>query len=156
MIPSHAYYCNLPNTILSLIEYRIAENLREFVKNMVFAEKTFADCSLLPCKRMPHPKFHGQNFHVLATKPQIRESFLPRKFSAIRYSSFLTPIMESQCTIYCFRRLWYYVTLCECRIMTSDTLACINMLCSLCYVPLVTGGTLLPTYHCPPGPTKPL
>ena len=56
----------------------------------------------------------------------------------------------------CFRRLWYYVTLCECRIMTHDTLACINMLCSLCYVPLVTGGTLLPTYHCPPGPTKPL
>ena len=65
-----------------------------------------------------------------------------------------TPIMESQCTIYYFRRLWYYVTLCECRIMTRDTLACINMFCSLYCVPLVTGGTLLPTYHCPPRSNK--
>ena len=33
-------------------------------ENTIFAEKTFADCSLLPCQRTPRPKFCGENFRV--------------------------------------------------------------------------------------------
>ena len=40
------------------------ENFCEFVKNMIFAEKTFVDCSLLPCQRMPRLKFCGENVCV--------------------------------------------------------------------------------------------
>ena len=41
--------------------YRIAENFRRrklsrIGENTIFAEKTFADCSLLLCQRMPRPK----------------------------------------------------------------------------------------------------
>ena len=36
----------------------------EFVKNTIFTEKTCVDCSLLPCQRIPHPKFCGENIRV--------------------------------------------------------------------------------------------
>ena len=46
------------------IIYRIAVNFCELVKNTIFAEKTFADCLLLPHQRMPCSKFRGENFRV--------------------------------------------------------------------------------------------
>ena len=48
-------------------------------------EKTFADCLLLPRQRTPCPKIRGENFCVQPQNHEIHESFLPRKFSAIRY-----------------------------------------------------------------------
>ena len=50
---------------------------------MTFTEKTFVDCSLLPHQRMPHPKFHRENFRVQSQNCEICESFLPQKFSAV-------------------------------------------------------------------------
>ena len=55
------------------------------MKNIIFAEKTFADYSLLPRQRTPRPKFCRENFRKLPQNREIRKSFLPRKFSAIRY-----------------------------------------------------------------------
>ena len=58
-----------PPSSLYHLSYRIAGNFRgrklsRIGENMIFAEKTFVDCSLLPCWRTPHPKFRGENFRV--------------------------------------------------------------------------------------------
>ena len=37
---------------------------KTFAKNTIFAERTFADCSLLPRQRTPRSKFRGENFRV--------------------------------------------------------------------------------------------
>ena len=49
--------------------YRIAGNFRgrkllRIGKNTIFTEKTFTDCSLLQCQRMPRPKCRRENFRV--------------------------------------------------------------------------------------------
>ena len=45
-----------------------------------FAEKTFADCSLLLCQRMPRPKFCGENFRIEPQNREIRKSFSLESF----------------------------------------------------------------------------
>ena len=57
------------------------ENFRELVKNMIFLEKTFTDCSLLPCQRTPRPKFCRGKLLCIATKPQNLRNFSPSKVS---------------------------------------------------------------------------
>ena len=47
--------------------YRIVGNFRgrklsRIGENTIFAEKTFADCSLLQCQRTPHPNFAEKTF----------------------------------------------------------------------------------------------
>ena len=61
------------------------ENFRKLVKNMIFAEKTFADFSLVPRQRMPHSQILWRELLQIATKLQNLQSFLPHKFPAIRY-----------------------------------------------------------------------
>ena len=55
--------------------YRIVGNFRgkifyELVKNTIFVEKTFTDCSLLPCQRMPCPQISQRKLSRIATKPR--------------------------------------------------------------------------------------
>ena len=62
MISKHIHGCFMS------MDYRIVgnfegENFRKLVKNTIFAEKTFADCSLCCTKGRHAPKFHGVNFH---------------------------------------------------------------------------------------------
>ena len=38
------------------------ENFHELVKNTIFTEKTFADCSLVLRQRTPRPQIRGQSF----------------------------------------------------------------------------------------------
>ena len=78
--------------------YRMAGNFRGRKllwigeKNMTFAEKTYADCSLLPHQRMPSPQISRRKLSWIATHSQkfshnceICESFLPQTFPAIQY-----------------------------------------------------------------------
>ena len=44
------------------------EKLSRIGKNTIFAK--FADCSLLPCQRTPHPKISWRKLSQIATKPQ--------------------------------------------------------------------------------------
>ena len=57
------------------------ENFHELVKNTIFSEKTFADCLLLPCQRMPHPQISWRKLSRVTTNCKICRSFLPQKFS---------------------------------------------------------------------------
>ena len=50
-----------------------------------FRGENFRGLLALLRQRMPHPKFCGKNFCDLPQNHEIRESFLPRKFSAIQY-----------------------------------------------------------------------
>ena len=61
------------------------ENFCELVKNVIFTEKTFVDCSLLPHQRTPLPQILQRKLSRIATKPQNLQKFLPRKFLIIRY-----------------------------------------------------------------------
>ena len=47
------------SVIMYIVPYRgtfKGENFHELVKDTNFANKTFADCLLLPCQRMPYPQ----------------------------------------------------------------------------------------------------
>ena len=57
---------------------------------MILAEKTFADCSLLPCQRMPCFQISRRKLLQIATKPRNSRNFLHRKFLAI-YTIVLSP-----------------------------------------------------------------
>ena len=48
------------NTVLIVQHEGI--NFHEFVKTTFFTEKTFVDCPLLPCQRMPRPNFAEKTF----------------------------------------------------------------------------------------------
>ena len=64
--------------------HRIAENFcKQIDENMIFAEKTFADCLLLPCQRMPRPQILQRKLLQIATKPQNS-----RKFSLLKVSHY--------------------------------------------------------------------
>ena len=53
----------------------------------IFAEKTFANCSLVPCQRMPHPQISWRKLLPTATKPRNSQRFSPSKVSRyIRYT----------------------------------------------------------------------
>ena len=51
------------------IMYRITENFHGLVKNTIFAEKTFADCSLLQRQRTPRPQISRRKLLRIVTKP---------------------------------------------------------------------------------------
>ena len=55
------------------------ENFCELVKNTIFTEKTFTDCSLGPCQRTQHPQILQRKLLRLATKPQNLPNFSPLK-----------------------------------------------------------------------------
>ena len=75
-VHKHVQYCIVGNFE--------GEKFRELMKSMTFAEKTFADCWLLPCQRTPHPKFYGENVHEQPQDCKIRKRFLPRNFPTKR------------------------------------------------------------------------
>ena len=52
--------------------------------------KTFADCSLVPCQRMPHPQISWRKISQTATKPRNSQRFSPSKVS--RYTVYCTYI----------------------------------------------------------------
>ena len=64
------------------------ENFRKLVKNMIFVEKTFVDCSLLPCHGCIVPKFCGENFLQIATKRRATKLRNSRKFSPWKVSRY--------------------------------------------------------------------
>ena len=51
------------------------------MKNTIFAEKTFADCLLLPHQRMPHTQISQRKPSQIATKPWNSWQFSPPKVS---------------------------------------------------------------------------
>ena len=53
----------------------------KLVKNTIFAEKTFTDCSLLLCPRMQRPQISQRKVSRIATKPQNSCKFSPSKVS---------------------------------------------------------------------------
>ena len=76
-----------------ILTYRIAgtfkgENFRELVarKGALFLWRKLLQ-NVKTCRVMSVIclKFHGENFHGWLKNHKIRESFLPRKFSAIQY-----------------------------------------------------------------------
>ena len=76
----------LQATLIFPTPHCIAENfwgrkLSRIDENTIFAEKTFAICSLL--QRMPCYQIPRRNFREWSRKCNIHESFLPRKFPAI-------------------------------------------------------------------------
>ena len=59
---------------------------------MIFAEKTFADCSLLQCQRMPHPKFRKEIFAYSHKTAKIAKVFSLKSFPLYGiYQSSSTP-----------------------------------------------------------------
>ena len=54
---NHLYPSSIPCT-----NYRIVGNFRKFVKNTIFTEKTFADCSLLLRQKSHTPNFAEKTF----------------------------------------------------------------------------------------------
>ena len=102
MYARHMWFCGLHNNHmtgmtgfgydLTAVSYRIAGNFRgrklsQIGENPIIAEKTFVLTFAVP--KDTTPQFRGENFHIWPQILEIRESFLPRKFSAIRYICFL-------------------------------------------------------------------
>ena len=58
--------------------------LLRFGVNKIFMEKSFADCSLVLLPKDAMPPNLAEKFSQIATNLEIRESFFPRKFPAIR------------------------------------------------------------------------
>ena len=106
------------------------ENFCELVKNTIFTEKTFVDCSLVPCQGRHAPIFHGENYcgllactvprtpcpHIsqrkllrIGTKSQNSQKFSPLKvshymlYSRIEKNFLSFHINRTQCTT------WYLV-----------------------------------------------
>ena len=69
--------------------YRIAGNFRELVKNTVFTEKTFVDCSLLPHQRMSHPQILWRKLSRIATKLRNLQKFSSLKVSNYTYIKYI-------------------------------------------------------------------
>ena len=65
--------------------YRIVENFRELVKNMIFAKRKLSQIARFCSTKGTTPPILWRKLSWIATKPQIHESFLPRKFPAIRF-----------------------------------------------------------------------
>ena len=61
------------------------EKLPRIGEKYDFAEKTFADCSLLLRQRTPYPQILQRKLSWITTKLWIRKSFLPQTFPAIQY-----------------------------------------------------------------------
>ena len=78
-------FVSTENCVVCTVEvHHIAENFHELVKNTIFAEKTFADCLLLPCQWMPCPQISQRKLSQIATKPQNS-----RKFSLLKVSHYI-------------------------------------------------------------------
>ena len=57
------------------------ENFHKLVTNTIFGEKTFADCSLVPCQRMPRPQILQRKLLRIATNLRNSWKFYPSKVS---------------------------------------------------------------------------
>ena len=88
------------------------ENFHELVKNTIFTEKTFADCSLLLHQRTPHPKFHrklSRIAHFCCTKgchtPNFTEKTFANSHKTVKFAKvfFLESfqLCNISCTINC-------------------------------------------------------
>ena len=75
-------YYKLSN--LFRINYCIAwnfqgRNFHKLMKGTILVEKTFTDCSLLPCQRTPHPQISWRKLLHLAIKLWNSQKFSPSK-----------------------------------------------------------------------------
>ena len=66
------------------------------VENMIFVEKTFAECSLVPCQRMPHLQISRRKLLLIATK-----SWNSRKFSPSKVSRYMVVGVCPSCVCEC-------------------------------------------------------
>ena len=73
-----SYIWNVPTgMLLQQIPY-IVRNFRILA---IFVEKTFTDCSFMPCQRTPGPQILRKILLRIATKPQNLQKFTPSKVS---------------------------------------------------------------------------
>ena len=63
------------------------ENFRELVKNTIFTEKTFTDCSLLPRRKTASPQNFAEKLSQIATKLWNSQKFFPSK--VFRYTVYI-------------------------------------------------------------------
>ena len=95
-------------------------NFCELVENTSFAEKTFANCSLLPHQRMLRPQILRKktfaNSHAQNCK--ICKSFIPRKFPAIQCCLAMLPD---------YMHSWHKI--CHCNSLTHSTSLFCKVLC---------------------------
>ena len=80
------FLCILVWVIELSCSYRTArsfrgKNFHELVKNTIFMEKTFANCFLLMCQRMPWPQISWRKLSWIDTKPRNLRKFSPSKVS---------------------------------------------------------------------------
>ena len=87
--------------LCATVKWETFEVKTELVKNTIFAEKTFTDCSLLPCQRMPRPQISQRNLSRIATKP--RNSC---KFSPLKVSCFLVLLKHSSVPVQHYAHLF--------------------------------------------------
>ena len=66
------------------------ENFHKLVKNTIFVEKTFTDCSLLPLQRTPCFQIVRRKLQQIATKLRNSRQFSPSKVSryTVRFNGF--------------------------------------------------------------------
>ena len=77
-------HCNVKQRLTYYGKLSREKTFVNWWKIQIFAEKTSMVCSLLPCQRTPRHNFRRENFSEWPQNHKIHESFLPRKFSAIR------------------------------------------------------------------------
>ena len=75
----------VPNTDTVWRETFEGENFRELVKNTTFAEKTYADCSLLPHQHMLSPQTSRRKLSRIAAQLRNLRKFSPSNIS--RYTA---------------------------------------------------------------------
>jgi len=63
------------------IQIPYSGKLSRIGENMIFVEKTLADCSLLLRQRTPRPKISRRKLSQIATKPWNSRKFSPSKVS---------------------------------------------------------------------------
>ena len=71
---------------------------------MIFGEKTFADCSLVPRQRMPHPQISQRKLSQTVPKPRNSRRFSPSKVShytvCVRVCKHVNIKSESSASLY--------------------------------------------------------
>ena len=111
------------------------------MKNTIFTERTFANCSLLLCQRKPHPQILRRKLSQIATKPRNLWTFSPLKVSRYTVAVFVFEIPA-----YNYKKLWRIIkSVCPCLVLING-----DLLCGAWTVGLVMCGlyTLLQTFSC--------
>ena len=85
------------------------EKFHELVKNTIFMEKTFVDCSLLLCQRTPRSQISQRKLLWIATKPWNSRTFSPLKVLRYMVAWSLLYVLYT-CTslsLYISPHIWY-------------------------------------------------